>query len=459
MYKYKKDKKTIFFSIFLLTLIVSSVLIGAYILDMHVAIDNVALSETQSSAITQRIMPYKDYYNLGVQIPDISVVTYFDKNCQDTSGFSKFICALTFNIGKPYIASHSKTACIRAVDIANSQIDPVLRDKQFAVAMGWCSHIIQDSDSHNHFVNLAIQRSFLFNGLIHSPAEIWLKDQTTNQEDRVYTRQVLDLGYEMTPFVQQVLQTDPAFSNINIPSLIDFFIQQVQGSTEYHLGFQSFFSIPSYLLWVIGILFLFSIMMFVLFIRRIFNKEFNIPVLFMGITSLIIIILIGLTLYGVFTGTVWQMWEVVSQIIFSYYLYPVIFLFFILSAWLIYDFLRKSNKKQNAPNLLIAAFLILIAFALLPLPNALHAVDPHTQFQLSVDHTKALLNQGTNYIQTIEDPTGFVSIKEAESSGALIRTSFLIALVILFVSILYFAIRRKKPKSGELLKYNNNNLF
>ncbi|MCK9370190.1 hypothetical protein M0R04_09820 [Candidatus Dojkabacteria bacterium] len=428
---------------FVLSILILS-LVSGYILDMHVRINNVALSETQSSVITQQIMPYKDYFNVGVQVADISVITYFDKNCDDSSGIGKLTCNLKFNIGKPYLASHSKSTCLRALDLAQQEPDQVTRAKTTAFAYGWCAHIIQDADSHNHFVNLAVQRSMLWNGLVHSPAEIWLKDETTTQQDRVYTRQVLDLAYEMTPFTEKVLVQDPSFSNINIPNLIDFFVTQVQQSSEYRLGFQSFFALPSYILWLVLVLFLFSITLLALTTKRIINRETSIPVVFTGILSLIILVIVSLAIYGVFTGKVWLMWESLSQILFSFWMYPLIFLIGGIAIYICFDFVKKPQKMNNLPNLLVGLFLLLITFALLPLPNSLHAVNPDTQFQLSVTHTKMMLTQGVDYIRTIEDPSGFTNIHDAEDTGGTVRLLFMGALLSLLAAILYFTFRRKK---------------
>ena len=182
-------------------------------------------------------MPYKDYYSACNEYVDISIVDYI--SLEKNIGFwnqIKNILTLNIGIGAKYKATHSLSALQRALKVAGSN------SKLRSCAWGIGSHLIIDSLSHTLAVTKAVEKTYLVNGLVHSPKEIYDKNLFTDIEDRRYSREVLELGKdpEIVKFFQDVFVDDPALSKVNIPEMMDFFRVQVQSDTSggYSLGFK-----------------------------------------------------------------------------------------------------------------------------------------------------------------------------------------------------------------------------
>ncbi|MEK6881478.1 MAG: hypothetical protein AABY22_17785, partial [Nanoarchaeota archaeon] len=237
------NKLILIFVVFLISL--SSV--SAFIIEHHSVINNEAISKTLSSPITQTILKNKDYFNACDVLADFSIVDYFSEGLN--------------SVGRQYTATHSPSSCLRAVSIAKT-------DKELTCAYGLCAHQVQDVVSHNEYVNLVIKKTHLQNGLIHSIGEIRIKDKYTASSDAVLIRNILSIGYEMTPFLNEVFAPDPSFSKVNVPAEIDFFITQVTATNDYKLGFKAFFALPSYIYTSIGIIFMISLISIALIFKK-----------------------------------------------------------------------------------------------------------------------------------------------------------------------------------------------
>ena len=419
-------------------------LVNSSILDQHVVVSERGLEESSTSPIAQQILPYKDYFIACNEYTDISILNYFEKSCDSTGFFGRIGCLFKFDIGKQYKVTHSPQAFLRALDVANAEPDPIKRAKYIACSYGIGTHGVQDSIMHNHEVPLAIEKTFLWNGLVHSPDEIQSKNMFTNARDRAYTRQVLDLEPEITPFFEKTFQQDPAFAKVKIAPMMVFFKGQVQQNSEYRLGFQAFFALPSLIYWFVGILFLISIALFGLMIRRIRDGEISIVIIFTGIFSLILLSLVILAVYGLFTSSAWAIWEVLSQILFSGWAYLFGLICIIPAGWIIYDFIKKADKKNRIADIFVALFLILIGIAFFNMAHGLVSGNEEQIFKMQIAGTKSLLTTGVNYIKTIEDPSGFQALKDAEAKGSGVRTLYTGSLIILLAGIVYFALRKKR---------------
>jgi hypothetical protein len=417
-------------------------IVNSMIIEEHPVIGKDALSKAPNSPITQEILPYEDYYHLGNALTDISVVYYFtiDEE-EDDNIFNKLFKMFTFRIGKNYRATHSQNACLTALRKADTQKERVL-------AYGICSHQIEDAVSHNLAVPGAIEKSGMFNGLVHSIKEIHDKDLFTDYEDRVYSREILNLAYEedVMSFFEEVFKDDNVLSKVDIRGMVDFFAAQVQGdlSGGYKLGFKSFFALPTYIYWLILILFFLSITLFGLVIRRIREGQRDVPTMFTLIFSFGLLAFVSAAIYGLFSKNIWAIWEKLSQFLFSPSMYFVGGALIIIGGYIIYTFLVKKDKIKNIPNVLVAILILSIGAYVVTLPNSLTIGNEQAVYDLAVDNTVKFLNQGESYIRQIEDPVGFLALQKANESGNGARTGVIAYLLIMLGAIIYFTFRRKR---------------
>lgn len=416
--------------VFVFFLVFFSSFVHAFIIDQHYSINEEALVSSEQSAITQEVLQYHDYFqacNLGT---DISVVGYFQIDAEPDDGFfSKLVKVFQFKIGKTYRATHSQNACLRAVSVASTA-------KERVCGYGICSHLVQDSVSHNKGVPAAIKKTHLFNGLVHSIKEIHDKDLAVSSQDRVESRQVLDLLYEMTPYFERVFVEDPAFSKVSIPSLVDFFVRNVQPESEYRLGFRSFFALPSYVYWFVLVLFLFAVVLLGLSVKKFRGGVRDVTLLFTLGFSLVLSLLVGITIYGLFAGNIWSIWEVVSQYVFSSSMYFIAGGMLLIGGYVLYSFFVDKNKGQRVSDVLVALFLLLLSSYFLTLPNSLTIGNEAALNKVAVQETVNLLNNGVSYVRTVQDPVGFEALRVADASGSSVRLVFILLLVGLLVAIL-----------------------
>ena len=315
-------------------------------------------------------------------------------------------------------------------------------------------HLVIDSKSHNELVPLSIEKTKLVNGIVHSPKEIYQKNLFTDIEDRRYSREVLDIlkDPEIVKFFEDVFVDDPALSKISIPQMIDFFRVQVQSDTSggYSLGFKSFFALPKFVYIFILIIFLFSISLLGLSIRKIRDGIRDTPTFFIAGLSFIFLALSSLAIYGLFSANLWSIWEVLSQYIFSPYTYAIASLFLLFGGYLIFSWIVKKRKIDNLGTIFVALFLLMIGGYLIVLPTGLQTGNEQAIYDLQIREVSALLTQGANYVKTFEDPAGVESLNEANQSGELGRTIYLFTLFFLLLGILYFTFRRRKSKVGVI---------
>jgi len=437
----KKKTNLYIITAFIMLLLVGSV--SAYIVEHHPVIGKEALRNTPNSPITQDILPYEDYFHACNELVDISVVGYFQIDTEESDNFlDKLFKAFTFRIGKTYRATHSQNSCLRALEEAETQ-------KERACGYGICAHLVgADSVSHNLGVPGAIKQTRLTNGMVHSIKEIHDKNILTNEADRVYSRQILDLGYEMTPYFERVFVDDPALSEVSIPNLMDFFIVQVKEDNTggYRLGFRSFFSLPQEVYWAIFLSFFLGMALLGLSIRKLRDKDYRGEVIFTTLFALFIVGFVGTAMWGLYNGNIWSMWESLSQFLFSPAMYFIGGGFVFAGAFIAYRYIFAGDKLKNLPNMIVAIFIISVGALLLTLPGGLDTGNEQALHDLAVKNTEQLLIQGATFVTNpaVGDPVGYLALQEANHAGAGVRTTVLIYLGVLIISILYFTFRRKR---------------
>ena len=144
---------------------------------------------------------------------------------------------------------------------------------------------------------------------------------------------------------------------------------------------------------------------------------------------------------GLATGSIWSMWEKLSQFLFSPSMYAIGALFLIIGASLIIIFLKSKEKLKNISTLLVAGFIIMIGVFCMGLPTTLKLGNEQQMQDLSVENTVTLLNEGVNSIRLIQDPAGYVALKEAEEAGKTSRSIFMMVLITLLLSIIVFTFK------------------
>lgn len=442
----KKQMLPIFAVMFLMTLLmVSSV--SAYITDQHYKIDSESFELAPNSPIAQEIRGYEDYFHACNELTDITVASYFDIDTDaNDKWYDKLIKAVSFKMGKPYKATHDPVACINNLPEART-----IQEK--ACGYGVCAHQVQDSVPHNKIIPDVIRKTGIPNGLIHSVEEIYLKDKFTDKADYVGSRNVLDLGYEMTPYLERVFGDDPALQNVDIPLLIDLFITQVKPDKDYTLGFKSFFAIPTYVYWFIFLGFLIAIALLGLTTRKLINKEFNTVTLFSFSMASIILVFFGTVIYGLLNKNIWEIYMGLSQFLFSSAMYPIGGLFIILGGFIVFRFIFAKEKVANLGSLFVAVFLVILGLWVMTFPSALDL--GHTQMiayhNEAVQNTVNLLNKGVVQAQTVPDPTGYLALKEADAENAVTRNLIMGSMVVLLIGILFFTFKPRKNKKEKIL--------
>lgn len=433
-----KTNKIFILSIFILILTIN--LGSSFIIDQHITINKAAISQTQGSQITSLVSQYEDYFHACNQGTDISVVSYFTIDSTEEDGFfDKLFKVFTFNIGKSYRSSHSQNACLRAVSVAEN-------DKELVCGYAICAHLMADTVSHNKGVPAAIEKTHLWNGLVHSIKEIHDKDLFATPQDTLDSRQTLDLLYEMTPYFEKVFVNDPGFSDVDIPAMIDFFVKEVQPQGEYQLGFRSFFALPKYIYWMVLLLFVASLTLLGLTVRKIRDKQIDTATVFTLIFSLSLFSFISVLVYGLFAGNIWVMWEKLSQFLFSYAMYPIGAMFGLISIGIIYTSIKSKDKSKLIPNILVALLIMLFAVLVLSLPGSLTTGNELAIHQEAIKNTVNLLNNGINEVKSIQDPVGFISLKEADEHGSGTRSFFMVSIILLLIGILFYTFKPTRRK-------------
>ena len=413
--------------------------VSAFILDQHVRINSEAIARTPNSPITQEVIQYEDYFHACNMGTDISVVSYLTIDEDEEDDFiDKLLNIFSFRIGKSYRSTHSTSACSLALDEATNA-------KERVCGYAICAHHLQDSTSHNLAVPLAIEKTNLFNGMVHSIKEIHDKNLMTSHEDFVRSRQSLDLLYEMTPYFERVLVQDPVLSDVEIPEMIDFFVAQVQPEGEYRLGFRAFFALPKYIYWLVLVAILLAFALLALTIRKVFiDHEANTLSVFTFGFSTLLFTFFGTVVYGLFTGNIWLIWERLSQFIFSPSMYIIGGGAFIVAGVVLFRWMVGNERLKNLPNLFVGLFLVLFAVAALYLPSGLVTGNEQAVHDLAVQRTVDLLNNGKNIVFTVPDPVGFEALKAADASGQGVRSFFLGSMIVLLILIIYATFRRRK---------------
>lgn len=437
--------------VFIVLFILASLPANAWIVEQHVTQNKEAISRTLSSPITQEILLYEDYYHLADILTDISVIYYFTIDQEADEGFfDKVFKIFTFRIGTAYRATHSANACIRALSISETQ-------KERVMSYGVCSHLTQDTVAHNIGVPQALKKSKIFvNGMLHSFKEIHDKDMMSSHADMVYSRQILDLAYEedVMSFFEKVFVDDPALSQVDIRGMIDFFATQVQGNSDYELGFKGFFALPTYIYWVIVLFLFLSLSMIAFTIRLMRDGDFRVSVWFTLVFSVGLLALVGSAIWGLFSGAIWRIWEAIGTFLFSPYMYLLGLFLIGLGFMLAWSWIMDKQKWAHLATIFVVGFIILIGGWMMTLPSTLDTGNEEALHEQSIQNTMNLLNNGVNSVRLIDDPVGYVALKDADASGATTRRLFMFSILGLFGAITYltfwnpFDKKRKKRLTG-----------
>lgn len=313
-----------------------------------------------------------------------------DFNCgnylADASVFYYFSEGFTA-IGKEYRSTHSTEFCKRAVALAQRNNDK----GQLAFAYGICSHQVQDQIAHNEFVPDVVEKSKLVNGLVHALAEEKVDDQVRKVDDQksLVNNELKTTCPKYKEFFIEVAQGDTQLDNVNPGLLYDSFISQVSGSTKYSLGFKSFMAVPTSIILMLLLVFIMTSLLFVYIFRlekkNVFNK---VSMVLLGIFSIFIVLVF--VLY--FTNNIWQAFQT-----FSY-----------------------------------------------PLSQPLPTGGWENHINDGISETINFFNGGVNYLNTIQDPSGAVSLANADKAGSGFRTIMAIIFVGLIGLFIYLNIKKKK---------------
>lgn len=311
----------------------------------------------------------------GDLITDISVVYYY------TEDFTR------------YDITHSQNFCQRMIEEAEN-------DRQLAVAYGVCLHQIHDSQSHNILVPHSIVNTLTPNAFIHPIAEFRVEELLLNEQKlnplntnkkalESQTRDALlifqENGIENNQFIDQLkraLKPSPEYDTVNMNDLASFFIGQVRAGEGYQLGIQSFFgALPKSVFVFLGSV-LFACIFFLYYLfkskKRIWAMNYLLIPFLMFISILIIIAFIGL-----FTGRLFQFYEIAIK--------PISYI--------------------------------------VPLGNWQSQIDNSVQISLNYFNT-GILN--------VPQPSGFEAIKEAERLQIIVRIITLIAIGSVLAFLIFF---------------------
>lgn len=300
----------------------------------------------------------------------------------DSSVFFYFSEGFT-TIGKEYKATHSAVLCKRAVELASNE-------EELAFAYGICAHHVQDAIAHNEFVPLVVERTKLVNGLVHVFAEEAVNDQINTPElDARVKSALVNRAPVHREFFIKILSSDQNINEIDVGKLYDAFVFEVAGNAKYSVGFRSFTAVPTSIHVILILLFLLSLTGLATLIRREKKNFFN--KLSMVILSLMaIVIVFAYVLY--LTGTLWQFFQVAST--------PI--------TWI-----TPTGGWEGY-------------------------VDKATS------ETVKLMNNGADYVNTIQDPAGEVQLANAGKAGSFVRIIIDILIVILIAVFIYLNFRKKK---------------
>lgn len=290
-----------------------------------------------------------------------------------------------------YSNSHSPSLCQTA--IANAKTP-----RELAFSYGICSHDITDSVSHNRFVPPVLEKVYGTNAMFHALAEEAENDLLLEQDPQLRTRLngmisgIDGQAYEeFVPFYKNILQQNPLFQDENIDVNIDFLMAQIQGGERYTHGFGTAFVVPIEIWIIIGLVFLISAFGITFALLK---KKKSIWTWVLIIVLVIPLVFIILAFYGLFSGNLFTMYQSISK----------------------------------------------------PITKILPLGDWRALYDLQVSNTISFFNQGSNYILSIDDPTGINALREAEQAGKLVRF-FIGFLLAGFLAILvYFGIIRKRRR-------------
>jgi len=287
-----------------------------------------------------------------------------------------------------YSNSHSPSLCQAMINLAGDN------ERLLAFSYGGCIHQGGiDTISHNIEVPKVLKKTALTNAMGHALVEEAINDvllerdpQLRNRLNEILRGQDGFAYQEFIPFYKEALQQNPIFQDENIDANVDFLMTQVIGSGQrYEHGFSSAFTVPIEIWIVIGLIFLISIVGFMIILVR----KKNIFNWISLVILLIPIIFISLAFYGLFSGNLFTMYQSISS----------------------------------------------------PITKILPIGDIDTHIDLQIRNGIQFFNQGSSFMSQVEDPTGIAKLTEAGDSGAGIRWAIglgIFAFLGLFIYLNFF---------------------
>lgn len=269
-----ENKKLLAISaLILLALSILAPLTSAFFPDTHYFIQKEVLKTPISSDIYSACANHPDQCFSGNLMSDVSVIFYYT----------------TF---KRYAVTHSPAFCKALLEEANGELEN-------ACAVGGCMHQTQDPISHEEMVTYAIRHSLIPNSIIHPPAEQHLDNIVNEAHPEVHMERLsaTEAFSDCAPLFKRVLSSNDEYRGVNIDSMFDKFLQEVDDSTTgYNPSFNNIKSIPAPVFFgYTAVMLIFATLWLLLIFKRLRYKERR--TVLNWITFILVTIVLGMILF------------------------------------------------------------------------------------------------------------------------------------------------------------------
>lgn len=270
------ENKKLFALSFLILLALSMVapFASAFFPDTHYYIqEQVLKTPIPGGAFYDECNNHPDECFSGNLMSDVSVIFYYT----------------TF---KRYAVTHSPAFCKALLEQANGELEN-------ACAVGGCLHQTQDPLSHEEMVTYAIRHTLIPNSIIHPPAEQHIDNilNAENPEIHLKRLQATQSFDTCAPLFKRVLSSNDEYRGVNIDSMFDKFLQEVDDSTTgYNPSFNNIKSIPAGVFFTYSaILLSFFTLWILLILKRLRFKDRR--TILNWITFVILTVIVGVLLF------------------------------------------------------------------------------------------------------------------------------------------------------------------
>jgi hypothetical protein len=205
--------------LFMMVLLVSTI-VSAYMPDTHIKMLQDACKEYPNHMVCKSEENLVACAN-GDLSADFSVPFYFQGG------------------GKRYGITHAIGYCTALLDISVDELDQVF-------AFCSCTHLVQDSPSHNVMVPYAIKHTGLPNAIVHVLSEEKLNDWVRSRDPTIeaFTKTNLDF-IPYAHLIEEALATNSAYYGVSIREYLTLLQSQIAGSsTGYDTVWENKFSVP-----------------------------------------------------------------------------------------------------------------------------------------------------------------------------------------------------------------------